>query len=416
MKKYLNLLVAVICGILLICGCDSNNDSVASDSDLEQSAGPYVCVKEIRHNYVDDQVLSYGIRFAYDESGKEIMTYGYTIENGLEIPKDFTDDYQYDEKGNMIHFVLKKISSESDFSRETDIEYEYDESGRMIYSKPYEHDADGIQTYSEYSYDESGNLCQEIRYDQWNNKQYAYSNAEDFEYDEYGNVTKQTVHFTVDPDSAYEGESYYDYTVIEYQYMPLSVYLESKSSDLSGLWYDMYRVHTQYEISENTISYSDSSLDHREFTYEIIDDTHIRLSENGADSQVFPYFYYTENDENFLVIGGIDSLYGVCTLKQPHGDTPETVIPDDKDGEAAVIASETIERFWRYYTYYECCDIEILGYGAEFMESPDFELLSSEQKANFVIWIGAERMLRKAYAVAARRKVMLRSIGIYRNP
>ena len=92
MKKYLNLLVAVICGILLICGCDSNNDSVASDSDLEQSAGPYVCVKEIRHNYVDDQVLSYGIRFAYDESGKEIMTYGYTIENGLEIPKDFTDD------------------------------------------------------------------------------------------------------------------------------------------------------------------------------------------------------------------------------------------------------------------------------------------------------------------------------------
>lgn len=383
MKKISMFFITCLLFVGLCVGCGSKEENVVSDADLEQVAEPFVCVKEIRTNYAGDEMNSYGIRYAYDDEGKENLSFGCSIENGLETPDIFTRGYQYDDHGGVAALTDQGIGKDSTYSINTEIENRYDDEGFLVYSKSVTADTDGNQLYSEYSYDEKGRLCQEIKYDQLNDKQFAYSNAEDFEYDEYGNVIKQTIHFTVDPDSEYPGASYYDYSVIESEYLPLSEYLAQKSRDLKGSWYDMYNPNTICEISDDLIEYTDSTIDWNEYTYEIIDDVSLNLSPYGEESRAQPYLCYSENGADYLFIGGISSYYGNFILKKGVGGKNEPTIPDNASGEAAVVASEVIERYWRYETYGFCCDTKDLGSDEEFMATDTFAALTPEQQSEF---------------------------------
>ena len=53
------------------------------------------------------------------------------------------------------------------------------------------------------------------------------------------------------------------------------------------------------------------------------------------------------------------------------------------DAEARAIASEVIDRYWRYETFGNCCDMEFIGTAENFSASSDFSSFTAEQKETF---------------------------------
>lgn len=381
MKRIIYVICTIFLLAVLLCGCAKEEPQ--EEASVNEENEEFICVKETQFNYYGDQVYTSVSRYAYDETGNVVFSLIFDEVDGVDIPSLYGTNFAYDENGEIISESYYNAFHETDnYCSEYENTNFYDENGVLIQSQRILPDSDLCPTDAHFEYDADGRIKKETVYVLGTDELYSYSNPEDFEYDSYGNVVKQKITYVIE-DS--EICSYCDYSVIEYEYIPLSEYLESQTVGIEGTWNNAYDRDLTWEIGSSEIQSNITQYDMYHTKYEIVDAHNLRFTDD-SDSANIPYMRYFEDGTEYLFIQNLLPLYDGFILERTDTSKNKNWLEESEvnEGSAIVIASQLIERYWRYRNFQHCCNIESAGDGGQFTEDPRFGKLTAEEQSAFI--------------------------------